>query len=182
MRWWRHEHHTRGVPIGTQGRLDQTRGETGRSKTPGGGERRREAIGSGWGCRLSRSRAAVAWYRFRSTFRSRRGAYLSLILLVGLVGGVAMAAIAGGRRTQSSYPVYFQSTNPSDFGAVTAVINPLIGSTVGYNPALVRRIAALPHVRRVGSAVGTRRDPAGTTRPGAGNVGVPSRAGERPGE
>ena len=103
---------------------------------------------------MSRSGAAVAWYRFRSTFRSRRGTYLSLILLVGLVGGVAMAALAGGRRTQSSYPVYFQSTNPSDFAAVTAVINPLIGSTLGYNPALIRRIAALPHVRRVGSASG----------------------------
>ena len=103
---------------------------------------------------MTRARAEVAWYRFRSTFQSRRGAYLSLILLVGLVGGVAMGAIAGARRTQSSFPVYFQSTNPSDFGAVTSVINPLIGSTVGYNPTLVRRIAALPHVRRVGSASG----------------------------
>ncbi len=103
---------------------------------------------------MSRSQADVAWYRFRSTFQGRHGAYLSLILLVGLVGGVAMGAIAGARRTQSSYPVYFQSTNPSDFGAITAVINPLIGSTLGYNPTLIHRIATLPHVRQVGSASG----------------------------
>ena len=35
----------------------------------------------------------VAWYRFRTTFRSRRGGYLSVILLVSLVGGVAMGAV-----------------------------------------------------------------------------------------
>ncbi len=65
-----------------------------------------------------------------------------MILLVGLVGGVAMGAIAAGRRTQSSFPAYLASTNPSDFGAVTAVLNPLIGSNVGYNPALLHTIAA----------------------------------------
>jgi hypothetical protein len=77
-----------------------------------------------------------------------------VILLVGLVGGVAMGAIAAARRTQSSFPAYIASTNPSDFGAITAVINPLIGSNLGYDPAIVRKIAHLPHVRRVGSASG----------------------------
>ena len=32
----------------------------------------------------------TAWYRFRATFSQRWGAYLSVILLIGLVGGVAM--------------------------------------------------------------------------------------------
>ena len=86
----------------------------------------------------------VAWYRFRTTLGGRRGAYLAVILLVGLVGGVATGAIAGARRTQSSFPTYLASTNPSDFGAITAVINPLIGSTVGYNPKILRTIAHLP--------------------------------------
>ena len=103
---------------------------------------------------MNGSTLPVAWYRFRSTLAGRRGAYLSLVLLVGLVGGVAMGAIAGSRRTQSSYPAYLASTNPSDFGAVTAVINPLIGSTLGYNPALLHTMARLPHVKRVGSASG----------------------------
>ncbi len=103
----------------------------------------------------------VAWYRFRTTFALRRGGYLSVVLLVGLVGGVAMAAIAAGRRTQSSYPAYLASTNPSNFGAVTAVINPLIGSTLGYNPTILRTIEHLPHVTRVGSASGLDVIPVG---------------------
>ncbi len=103
---------------------------------------------------MIRSAWTVAWYRFRATSHSRRGGYLSVILLVGLVGGVAMGAIAAARRTQSSFPAYIASTNPSDFGAVTAVINPLIGSTLGYDPTIVRKIAHLRYVRKVGSASG----------------------------
>ncbi len=110
---------------------------------------------------MNRSTLPVAWYRFRSTLVGRRGGYLSLILLVGLVGGVAMGAIAGGRRTQSSFPAYLASTNPSDYAAITAVINPLIGSTLGYNPALLHRIARLPHVKRVGSGSGLNVIPLG---------------------
>ena len=96
----------------------------------------------------------MAWYRFQTTFASRRVGYLSLILLVGCVGGVAMGAIAAARRTQSSFPAYLGSTNPSDFAAITAVLNPLIGSKVGYDPALLHKIAGLPHVKKIGSASG----------------------------
>lgn len=52
----------------------------------------------------------VSGYRFRATFRRRWGAYLSLVLLVGLVGGVAMGAIAAARRTQASFATYLAST------------------------------------------------------------------------
>ena len=54
-----------------------------------------------------------AWYRFRATFVRRWGAYLSVILLIGLTGGLAMASVAAARRTQSSYPTFLTSTNPS---------------------------------------------------------------------
>ena len=57
---------------------------------------------------------SVAWYRFRATFRRRWPGYLAIVLLIGLVGGLAMASIAGARRTQSSYPTFLASTNPSD--------------------------------------------------------------------
>ncbi len=56
----------------------------------------------------------VAWYRFGATFGRRWGGYLSLVLLVGLVGGVALASAAAARRTESSFPVFLASTNPSD--------------------------------------------------------------------
>ena len=116
---------------------------------------------------MNRQTVRVAWYRFRVTFGRRWGSYVSLVLLIGLVAGLAMGAIAAARRTQSSFPALVASTNPSDFGAVTAVINPAIGSTVGYDPKLLRTIAHLPHVRKVGSASGLDLLPLG---PG----GVPS--------
>jgi hypothetical protein len=56
----------------------------------------------------------VAWYRFRATLHRRRGGYLTVVVLVGLLGGVAMAAIAGARRTQSAFPAYLAATKASD--------------------------------------------------------------------
>jgi hypothetical protein len=41
---------------------------------------------------MSRSALNVAWYRFRSTFGQRWGGYLTIVLLVGLVGGLALGA------------------------------------------------------------------------------------------
>jgi hypothetical protein len=64
----------------------------------------------------------VAWYRFLATFGRRWGGYLSLVLLIGSIGGIAMAAISAGRRTQSSYPTFLASTNPSDL--TVSVFNP----------------------------------------------------------
>ena len=60
-----------------------------------------------------------AGYRFRACFHDRWGGYLALVLLLGLVGGVAMAAVAGARRTQASFPAYLASTNPGDVQAFT---------------------------------------------------------------
>ena len=58
----------------------------------------------------------VARYRYRTTFGDRWSGYLSLVLLVGLVGGVSMGALAAARRTQSSFSTYLASTNPSNLG------------------------------------------------------------------
>src|ERR1700722_2348544 len=126
---------------------------------------------------MSRSVMGVAWYRFRTTFKSRRGGLLAVILLVGLVGGVAMGALAAARRTQSSFPAYFASTDPSDFGAITAVINPLIGSNLGYNRKLLHTIAVLPHVRQVGSASGLDVLPLGPNNTPLDEGGFPPSAG-----
>ena len=41
----------------------------------------------------------VAWYRFRATFRRRWAGYLTLALLIGLVGGLAMGSVVAARRT-----------------------------------------------------------------------------------
>jgi hypothetical protein len=64
---------------------------------------------------------------------------LSVILLIGLVGGLAMGSVAGARRTQSSFRVFLASTNPSDMSVFTG-------------PLPVKVMARLPHVKRVESA------------------------------
>jgi hypothetical protein len=88
----------------------------------------------------------AAWYRFRATFPRHLGGYLSLILLVGLAGGVAMTSIAAARRTQSSYPTFLASTNPSDLTASVGSDSP---SATLFDPSVTTAIARLPLVKRV---------------------------------
>jgi hypothetical protein len=101
-----------------------------------------------------RSLFRVAWYRFRATFGRRWPGYATIILLVGLVGGLAMGSIAGARRTQSSFPVYAASTNPAQIQAFESFLDPQIGDTAGYYPARARAIAHLPHVKEAETIVG----------------------------
>lgn len=103
---------------------------------------------------MSRAPLGLASYRFRTTLRSRLGGLVTLFLLIGLVGGLAMASVAGARRTASSFTTYWASTNPSDLDGPTAVANPTIGSGAGYNAAIVAKIAHLPNVEQVRSQVG----------------------------
>ena len=81
----------------------------------------------------------LAWYRFRATFRRRWGSYLALAVLIGLVGGVAMGSVVAARRTDSSYPRFLASTNPSDL-----VVQPFTAPS--YSPGFVRQLARLPHI------------------------------------
>jgi hypothetical protein len=93
-------------------------------------------------------------YRFRSTFRRRWGGYLTVVALIGLLGGIALGSIAGARRTQASYVTYLESTNPYDLEIFTAFANPALGSSVGYNPTTEARILDLPFVRSEQAVVG----------------------------
>ncbi len=80
-------------------------------------------------------------YRLRATFRRRLGGYLGLALLIGLVGGVALAAMTAARRTDSSYPDFLASTSPSDL-----LVQPQGGH---YIPGFRTQLARLKHVRSV---------------------------------
>jgi FtsX-like permease family len=126
---------------------------------------------------MSRAALRVAGYRFRATFGGRWGGYLAVVLLVGLVGGLALGAVAAARRTQAAFPAYLASTNPSDLTVLTGVTGPGPGS--GYDPALIRKIAALPHVRRVESYSGLNvAILAPGAPPGAAAEGLPGSLGE----
>jgi hypothetical protein len=69
----------------------------------------------------------VARFRFRATFTHRWAGYLGLVILIALTGGLAMGAIAAGRRTRAAFPAFLASTNPS----VAAVIGIVVGVPVG---------------------------------------------------
>lgn len=124
---------------------------------------------------------AVARYRFGTTFGQRWGGYLALVMCIGLVGGLAMGAVAGARRTQSSFPSYFASVNPPDLAGITAVLNPLLGSNVGYNPKLLQTIAHLPHVKSVESGSGLDVLPLERNNTPINVAGFPSAAGNSQG-
>jgi ABC-type lipoprotein release transport system permease subunit len=90
-------------------------------------------------------------YRFRATFRRRWTGYLTLVLLIGLVGGVAMAAVAGARRTQSSFPAFLASSHPTDIGVFTE-FDPI--SNTGYSARVDQAVARVPGVSRAVDVIG----------------------------
>ena len=63
----------------------------------------------------------VAWYRFRCTWGARWTGYLALVLLLGLLGGLALGSVAAARRTQAAFPAYLASTNPSNLTVLTGL-------------------------------------------------------------
>ena len=83
----------------------------------------------------------VAWYRFVATLGRRWGGYLTLALLIGLIGGIAMGSVAAARRTQSSFATFLASTRPSDL------------SLTAQGPNLTKKLARLPGVQRAEAAL-----------------------------
>jgi FtsX-like permease family len=88
-----------------------------------------------------------AWYRLTVTLRRRWAGYLGLVLIIGLTGGVALGAAAAARRTESSFPVFLASTNPSDL-TVQYQASPSAGL-----PPFARVVEGLPLVRHAESAI-----------------------------
>ena len=93
----------------------------------------------------------LSWWRFRSTLRVRRGGYLAIVLLIGALGGLAMGSVAGARRTQSAFPVYLASTNPSDVEFFTEFATV---TRTGYSAKVDRAIAQLPYVKSSVDVIG----------------------------
>ncbi len=102
----------------------------------------------------------VVWYRLRSTLRHRRGEYLLVVLLVGILGGLGLGGLAGARRTQSAFPTYLQRSRASDLqiqffrigtGSAGTQFSGLVSSNL-YSPALTKDLTRLPLVRKVAVA------------------------------
>ena len=80
----------------------------------------------------------TAWYRFGATFRPRWPGYL------------AMASIAGARRTQSAFPAYLRATDASDLQFQSSSQSNVYNVFSSTDP-LLKRLARLPHVAHVAS-------------------------------
>ena len=101
--------------------------------------------------------ARVVRYRARVTVARAWLSWLGVVVLVGLLGGVAMASVAAARRTQASYPTFLASTNPSDltasiYGLQTGNSTTSILPVLKGDPGLVRtvRVVEVAHVAPIG--------------------------------
>ena len=83
---------------------------------------------------------AFATYWTRASFRRSWRALGGIALLVALIGGLSLFSIAGARRTQSAYPRFLRSTDPS-----TMVID--VGS-IRTDRESLDAIAQLPQVEQ----------------------------------
>ena len=82
----------------------------------------------------------VGWFWCRANFAHRWTNYLTIVLLVGSIGGLALGSVAAARRTQSSYNTFLASTNPSD---LTLTL---------FAPNISSKLSQLAHVRHVGES------------------------------
>lgn len=73
---------------------------------------------------------------------------------MGFVGGVALASVAGARRTASSFSVFWKSTNPSTLVGGTGVLSAPGTGLTAYDPQILNAISSLPHVEKVESESG----------------------------
>ena len=92
----------------------------------------------------------AALYRVRATLHMRWGGYLAVVLFVGLVGGVAMGAMAGARRTQSAFPAYLAAKDASDMQAQIWNLGEALSGAATAN--LTGQLARLRYVVHVASA------------------------------
>ncbi len=129
---------------------DRTRQERAGGQATGAAARGRAADGGRGGQALP-----VAWYRLRATLRRRLPGYLALAAITGLIGGVALASVTAARLTDSSYPDYLASTNPSGLIAQPNANYPAdttLAQAYQLYQHLLGQVRHLPHVRGLATA------------------------------
>lgn len=78
----------------------------------------------------------------RAEARRRRLAWLAVVALIGVVGGLAMGAFAGARRTATAFDRFVGASDAGD-----VMVNPNLGS---FSALDVDDVASLPGVRQIG--------------------------------
>ena len=88
--------------------------------------------------RLGSRGLRLAWFRFGAYGPQWWAAYPNLVLLLGLVGGVALGSAAAARRTQSAFPAFLACTNPSNLDIDNGTYDPALLAKV--RPCLTLRL------------------------------------------
>jgi hypothetical protein len=92
----------------------------------------------------------VIAYRARRTLAHRLRAYVVIVLVLGALGGLALGSIAAARRTQSAYPRFLESTNPSTLEVTFWNYANQTGAVpLRAQDALDKTISLIPGVRHV---------------------------------
>ena len=78
------------------------------------------------------------WLTLRADIRQRWRALLGLALLVGLIGGVALTAAAGARRTDTAYPRLLQWASTAQVDIIPQGTGLDRGVSGGFYGALAR--------------------------------------------
>jgi hypothetical protein len=89
------------------------------------------------------------------------------MVLLALVGGVSMGALAAARRTQAAYPTYLASSRASD---LQLFVYRLASPTGSSGQAITKKLAAIPQVSHVSAAPNiflAIHEPPGTPQPPA---------------
>jgi ABC-type lipoprotein release transport system permease subunit len=92
---------------------------------------------------------AIAWYTWRAGWRRSWRAALTIAVIGGLLGAVALGALAGARRTDSAYGRYLNSVNASD--VMVDVPGPLL--------PVIEHIEHLPGVTSAAAWLGLNATP-----------------------
>jgi hypothetical protein len=79
----------------------------------------------------------IVSYRFARYFRNGWATYVAITLLIGALGGAALASLVTARETQTSYATLLNRSNPAQLNVTI------------FAPSLIGRLSALPGVAHV---------------------------------
>jgi len=75
----------------------------------------------------------AVWLRLRADLRHQWRVWLALAVLLGVIGGIALTAAAGARRTDTAYPRFLRQGNAADL-----LVDPARSGFHGYFRAITR--------------------------------------------
>jgi hypothetical protein len=85
----------------------------------------------------------------RATIGHRWQAYVTMVVLIGFLGGLGLGGLAAARRTQSSFSSFLAASNPSNLDVTVYGAQSGSGGNPDYSPALTSAIGRIPGVTHV---------------------------------